>query len=55
MSTLNREAQPNRQAQRNRLENGDRQCLREHFKALEPVPQLRVLVLTTNTTGQPRC
>ena len=44
----------NRPAQRNKLENGDLQCLLEHFEAVERDPQVRVLVLTANTAGQPR-
>ena len=44
----------NRPAQRNRLENGDLQCLLEHFEAIERDPQVRVLLLTANTAGQPK-
>ena len=44
----------NRPAQRNKLENGDLQCLLEQFEAIERNPQVRVLVLTANTAGQPR-
>ena len=44
----------NRPAQRNKLENGDLQCLLEQLDAIECDPQVRVLVLTANTAGQPR-
>ena len=44
----------NRPAQRNKLENGDLQLLLEHFEAVERDPSVRVLVLTANTSGQPK-
>ena len=44
----------NRPAQRNKLENGDLQRLLEHFDAVERDASVRVLVLTANTTGQPK-
>lgn len=44
----------NRPAQRNKLETGDLQALLTHFEAVERDPGVRVLVLTANTTGQPR-
>jgi enoyl-CoA hydratase/carnithine racemase len=44
----------NRPAQRNKLENGDLQLLLEHFEAVERDASVRVLVLTANTTGQPK-
>ncbi len=44
----------NRPAQRNKLENGDLQLLLAHFDAIERNASVRVLVLTANTTGQPR-
>lgn len=44
----------NRPAQRNKLENGDLQCLLDQLDAIERDPQVRVLVLTANTAGQPR-
>ena len=44
----------NRPAQRNRLENGDLQTLLAHFEAIERQPEVRVLVLTANTAGQPK-
>lgn len=44
----------NRPAQRNRLENGDLQALLEHFDRIEADASVRVLVLSANTTGQPK-
>jgi enoyl-CoA hydratase/carnithine racemase len=44
----------NRPAQRNRLENGDLKALLAHFDAVNRDPAVRVLVLTANTTGQPK-
>lgn len=44
----------NRPAQRNRLENGDLKVLLAHFEAVNLNPRVRVLVLTANTSGQPR-
>ena len=44
----------NRPAQRNKLENGDLQTLLAHFDTVERDASVRVLVLTANTTGQPR-
>ena len=44
----------NRPAQRNRLENGDLQTLLTQFDAIDRNPEVRVLVLTANTTGQPK-
>jgi len=44
----------NRPAQRNRLENGDLKALLAHFDAIERNPDVRVLVLTANTAGQPK-
>jgi len=44
----------NRPAQRNRLENNDLKTLLAHFAALNQDAQVRVLVLTANTTGQPK-
>ena len=44
----------NRPAQRNRLENGDLKVLLDHFEAIEHHPDVRVLVLTANTAGQPK-
>jgi enoyl-CoA hydratase/carnithine racemase len=44
----------NRPAQRNRLENSDLQTLLEHFDAVNEAVAVRVLVLTANTTGQPK-
>ena len=44
----------NRPAQRNKLENGDLQQLLAHFDTVERDASVRVLVLTANTTGQPR-
>jgi enoyl-CoA hydratase/carnithine racemase len=44
----------NRPAQRNRLENADLKALLAHFDTVNRDPEVRVLVLTANTTGQPR-
>ena len=44
----------NRPAQRNKLENGDLQLLLEHFDTVERNASVRVLVLTANTSGQPK-
>ena len=44
----------NRPAQRNRLENGDLQTLLDHFERIEADASVRVLVLSANTTGQPK-
>lgn len=44
----------NRPAQRNRLENSDLQALLAHFDTVERDASVRVLVLTANTTGQPK-
>ncbi len=44
----------NRPAQRNKLENGDLQQLLAHFDTVERDTGVRVLVLTANTTGQPK-
>ena len=44
----------NRPAQRNRLENGDLKALLAHFDTVNQAADVRVLVLTANTTGQPR-
>ena len=44
----------NRPAQRNKLENGDLKTLLAHFDAVEQDASVRVLVLTANTTGQPK-
>lgn len=44
----------NRPAQRNRLENLDLQTLLEHFERVEADRSVRVLLLTANTTGQPK-
>jgi enoyl-CoA hydratase/carnithine racemase len=44
----------NRPVQRNRLENSDLQTLLEHFDAVNEAVSVRVLVLTANTTGQPK-
>ena len=44
----------NRPAQRNKLENGDLQALLTHFDAIERDANVRVLVLTANTAGQPK-
>lgn len=44
----------NRPAQRNRLENGDLKTLLAHFETVERDADVRVLVLTANTVGQPK-
>ena len=44
----------NRPAQRNRLENGDLKTLLAHFEAVNQNPDVRLLVLTANTEGQPK-
>lgn len=44
----------NRPAQRNRLENSDLQTLLAHFEAVNRDESVRVMVLTANTTGQPK-
>jgi enoyl-CoA hydratase/carnithine racemase len=44
----------NRPAQRNRMENGDLQTLLAQFEAINRDPEVRVLVLTANTAGQPK-
>ncbi len=44
----------NRPAQRNRLENTDLKVLLAHFEAVNRNPEVRVVVLTANTSGQPR-
>jgi enoyl-CoA hydratase/carnithine racemase len=44
----------NRPAQRNRLENADLKALLAHFASVNRNPEVRVLVLTANTSGQPR-
>jgi enoyl-CoA hydratase/carnithine racemase len=44
----------NRPAQRNRLDNNDLQTLLAHFDAVNRDATVRVLVLTANTTGQPK-
>ncbi len=44
----------NRPAQRNRLEVGDLDTLLAHFRAIDQDPEIRVLLLTANTAGQPR-
>ena len=44
----------NRPAQRNRLENGDLKALLAHFETVNQQPDVRVLVLTANTEGQPK-
>jgi enoyl-CoA hydratase/carnithine racemase len=44
----------NRPAQRNRLENGDLKALLAHFEAVNQNAEVRVLVLTANTEGQPK-
>ncbi len=44
----------NRPAQRNRLELGDLDTLLAHFRAIDQDPEIRVLLLTANTAGQPR-
>lgn len=44
----------NRPAHRNRLENRDLRTLLEHFALIDADPSVRVVVLTSNTAGQPR-
>ncbi len=44
----------NRPAQRNKLDNGDLQTLLDHFDTVERDDSVRVLVLTANTSGQPK-
>jgi enoyl-CoA hydratase/carnithine racemase len=44
----------NRPAQRNRLENGDLKALLAHFETVNQQSDVRVLVLTANTEGQPK-
>ena len=44
----------NRPAQRNRLENADLKALLGHFETINRAADVRVLVLTANTQGQPR-
>ena len=44
----------NRPAQRNRLENGDLKTLLAHFETVERDANVRVLVLSANTVGQPK-
>lgn len=44
----------NRPAQRNRLENNDLKTLLAHFDAVNQAGNVRVLVLTANTSGQPK-
>ena len=44
----------NRPAQRNRLENGDLKALLAHFETVNRDPDVRALVLTANTAGQPK-
>lgn len=44
----------NRPAQRNRLENGDLKALLVHFETVNRDPDVRALVLTANTAGQPK-
>jgi enoyl-CoA hydratase/carnithine racemase len=44
----------NRPAQRNRLENADLKALLAHFDTVNRDAAVRVLVLTANTSGQPR-
>ena len=44
----------NRPAQRNRLENADLKALLAHFETVNQQPDVRVLVLTANTAGQPK-
>ena len=44
----------NRPAQRNRLENGDLKTLLVHFETVNQQSDVRVLVLTANTQGQPK-
>ena len=44
----------NRPAKRNRLENDDLKALLAHFDAVNREAAVRVLVLTANTSGQPK-
>jgi enoyl-CoA hydratase/carnithine racemase len=44
----------NRPAHRNRLEDTDLHSLLQHLAQIEHDPDIRVLVLTANTAGQPR-
>ena len=44
----------NRPAHRNRLEDADLRSLMDAFARLDADPSVRVVVLTANTTGQPR-
>jgi enoyl-CoA hydratase/carnithine racemase len=44
----------NRPVQRNRLENDDLSLLLQHFAQVHDDHRVRVLVLTANTTGQPK-
>lgn len=44
----------NRPAQRNRLENGDLQVLLQHVAQIDEDLDMRVVVLTANTQGQPK-
>lgn len=44
----------NRPLQRNRLENADLGTLLKQFELINNDPQVRVAVLTANTTGQPK-
>jgi enoyl-CoA hydratase/carnithine racemase len=44
----------NRPAQRNRLENGDLKTLLAQFEQINQNAEVRVLVLTANTEGQPK-
>ena len=44
----------NRPAHRNRLEDADLRALMEAFARFDADPQVRVVVLTANTQGQPR-
>ena len=44
----------NRPAHRNRLEDADLRALMEAFDRFNADPQVRVVVITANTTGQPR-
>ena len=44
----------NRPAQRNRLENGDLKTLLAQFEQVHHNADVRVLVLTANTEGQPK-
>lgn len=44
----------NRPAQRNRLENGDLKVLLAHFETINRCTDVRVVVLTANTAGQPK-